>query len=164
MALPDSEAQRIAALRALNILDTPPDHVFDELVAYAAHALRMHGAGLTLVDAQRVWFKAATTPLLQAGERAQSFCTHVVEATQPLEIRDARLDPRFLAHELVAGDVGLCFYAGSPIILKNGHCIGTVFVVDTQPRKLNDEHRLILNSLAQIAAGEIERQYPPLGA
>ncbi|WP_255990859.1 GAF domain-containing protein [Chitinolyticbacter albus] len=161
MALPENEAARVAALRALNILDTPPDHVFDELVAYAAHALRMHGAALSLVDEQRVWFKAATTPLLTCGPRDASFCTYVVEERQLVEVRDARQDERFLAHDAVTDATGLCFYAGSPVVLKNGHCIGAVYVVDTQPRKLNEEHRLILNSLAQIAAGEIERQYPP---
>ncbi|TJZ63655.1 GAF domain-containing protein [Chitiniphilus eburneus] len=162
-AKPANEPKRLEALARLRILHSEPDAVFDELVSYVIHALGVAGAGICLVAEDTVWFKAAEMPLMQAGSRDESFCAHLVAARETmLEVNDATLDPRFADHPAVL-HAGLRFYAGMAVILRGGLRIGSVFVVDTQPRSLNSEQRLILQSLAQIAAGEIERQYPPLG-
>ncbi|GAA5786050.1 hypothetical protein GCM10007860_33160 [Chitiniphilus shinanonensis] len=161
--LPANETARVAALSRLKILHSPPDAVFDELVGYLVHALNAHGGGICLVASDRAWFKAAQTPLLQSGARELSFCTHLIAAEESLlEVPDTTLDPRFAHHPAVL-ESHLRFYAGAAIVLEGGLRIGSVFVVDTRPRRLSGEERLILQSLAQIAAGEISRQYPPLG-
>ncbi|SMC28813.1 GAF domain-containing protein [Andreprevotia lacus DSM 23236] len=160
--LPANEIDRIATLQRLQLLDTPPDPVFNELIEYAASALEVPHALISIVDETRQWFKASSLPGMDQTGRDISFCAHaILNPTELMEVEDALLDARFWDNPLVIGEPHIRFYAGAPIVLSNGHAIGTVCVIDTKPHALTEEQAMILRALAQIAAGEIERQYPP---
>ncbi|KAF0811244.1 hypothetical protein IGB42_04285 [Andreprevotia sp. IGB-42] len=160
--LPANEMERIAALQRLQFLDTLPEPVFDELVEYAASALESRYALVSIVDRDRQWFKASCLPDVAQTGRDISFCAHaILNPSEIMEVEDALLDARFWDNPLVLGEPHIRFYAGAPIVLSSGHAIGTVCVIDPVARTLSEEQRMILRALAQIAAGEIERQYPP---
>lgn len=114
-ASPENEAARLAALSRYQILDTPSERSFDGKVALAAQILRVPIALLTFIDAQRGWFKARLGCDCSEVAREPLFSTHLAAPAEPLCLSDARLDPRFAAHPLVAGPSGLRFYVGCSI-------------------------------------------------
>lgn len=151
------ELERLAVLRHLSILDTPPEREFDELTQLGALALRVDSAAVSLIDDRRQWFKARTGIPFEYTDRDIAFCSHAVEARQLLVVPDASLDPRFASNPLVTGVGGIRFYAGMPLVTEAGHCIGTFCVFDPQPRKeFPDHERQILAELAKLAADLIE--------
>lgn len=152
MSSPD-ETRRLAALAALAVLDSPPEPVFDAITALAAQVCEVPIALVSLVDRDRQWFKAnvglegvAQTP------REVAFCHHAVEQASLLEVPDALSDPRFRDNPLVTGRPDIRFYAGAPIAVAGGHAIGTVCVIDRQPRRLSVGQRQVLSGLAGIAS------------
>ncbi|WP_051711569.1 GAF domain-containing protein [Andreprevotia chitinilytica] len=160
--LPANEVERLAALHSLQLLDSQSDPVFEDLVEYAASALSMPYALVSVIDSDKQWFKASC--LLDTSEigRDISFCGHaILNPQEVMEVEDATLDARFWDNPLVTNAPHLRFYAGVPIVLTNGHAIGTVCVFDIKPRQLTEEQEMILKALALIAAGELERQYAP---
>ncbi|MBY0299023.1 MAG: GAF domain-containing protein [Methylobacterium sp.] len=169
-AKPPREVARLAALHGLGLLDTPPEARFDRLVALAAEDLAVPYAALSLVDRDRQWFKASHgLPFRETG-RDVSLCAHAVAASDrsgrgdPLVVPDARLDERFADNPAVAGPPYLRFYAGQPLILRNGHCIGTLCIADTRARVLDAEGEAKLRWLADLALQEIESEpaaHPP---
>jgi len=160
--LPANEIERLATLRRLRLLETPSDPVFDELVEYAASALAVPFAMVHIIDQDRLWPKSSCMPDLMQTGRDVSFCAHAILAPgEIMEVEDALLDARFWDNPLVIGPPYIRFYAGVPIVLAGGQAVGTVCVIDTKPRQLNEEQRMIMRALGTIAAGEIERQYPP---
>lgn len=152
-----NEAASLAALEALQILDSNPEAGFDALVSAASAVCGVPISLISLIDAQRQWFKAnigltgvAETP------REQAFCAHAVLGDDILEIPDATLDQRFADNPLVTGEPGIRFYAGAPIRLSGGQQVGTLCVIDRQPGQLSATQREVLRQLSIAAARALE--------
>ena len=141
--LPPDEDARLAALRRLRLLDSEADPAYEALAALAARLLGTPMSAINFVDADRQWTKAGVG-LTHGGEdpRAIGFCPHVVAGEAELwVVADAANDPRFADNPLVTGGrVG--FYAGAPVTTADGHRIGTLCVVDPQPRANDPARRL----------------------
>ncbi len=149
--LPASEADRIAALHGLRILDTLPQEVFSHVTALAASICGAPMALITLVDEHRQWAKATLGTDLIEIPREQSFCTHtVLDNDRVLVVPDATRDARFADLELVRnGEVK--FYAGAPIVTPEGHALGAVCVLDSRQRQLEPHQQAMLGHLASLA-------------
>jgi len=154
---PDGEAGRLAALRRLSILDTPPEERFDRITRLAAAVFDVPIALVTFVDAKRQWFKSVLGLHIREWSRDESFCAYAIRDKRPVIVRDTLMDDRFAESPLVVGPPRIRFYAGYPLILADGHCVGTVCVADIRPRDLDERERGLLKDLAQLAAGELER-------
>src|SRR3990167_8620403 len=130
------EAERLAALYELNILDTPEEERFDRIVRLAAKIVGVPAAYIALLDAERQWFKSTVGMQEKQTPRNISFCTHTIEQDDPLIVADALLDPRFANSPLVLGDPHTRFYAGYPLSSPGGYKVGTLCVIDKAPRDL----------------------------
>ncbi len=151
------EAARLFALRELHILDSAPDREFDALVAAAALVCDVPISLVSLVDSDRQWLKANTgLPDVTETPREVAFCNHTIQEDGMLEISDATRDPRFANNPLVTGAPDIRFYAGAPLCLSNGAKVGTLCVIDRQPRVLTDTQRGILEHLATAAVKALE--------
>ncbi|APP73912.1 sensor domain-containing phosphodiesterase [Xanthomonas vesicatoria ATCC 35937] len=151
------EATRLAVLRGLCLLDSPPDPVFETIAAMAARSLGAEIALVSLVDEHRQWFKARVG--LEAAEtpRDQAFCAHAIRSDEVMVVPDAALDPRFSDNPLVLGPPFIRFYAGAPLQLKDGHRIGTLCVIGTSPRDGLDAEALThLRGLRDLAVLRVE--------
>jgi diguanylate cyclase (GGDEF)-like protein/PAS domain S-box-containing protein len=156
------EAKALAALQALEVLDTGPEAEFDALVRVASLVCATPISLVSLIDAERQWLKARVgLPDVTETPRDIAFCAHVVHNESLLEVSDAHLDPRFVDNPLTQGEPGirLRFYAGAPIVLGDGSPVGTLCVIDTVPRHLDDMQREVLNSLALAAARALEGRH-----
>lgn len=145
--LPANEEERLNALRALLLLDTPPEERYDRLARFAAEQLDMPIALLTLVDGQRQWFKSRVGVEVMETPRDISFCGHAIMDQALFVVEDASSDPRFSDNPLVVGEPHIRFYAGAPLTSPSGHHIGTLCVIDTVPRTLGPVGLSILNAL-----------------
>jgi phosphoserine phosphatase RsbU/P len=153
--IPENEEERLAELYALGILDTPAEERFDRLVQLSSLAFRVPIAYVSLVDANRQWFKAQCGLSLSQTGRAESFCGHAIVEGGPLVIPDARADPRFSDNPLVVDPPHVRFYAGHPLHGPGGLPIGTLCLVDREPRSLDDEGRQLLVKLAGLVEREL---------
>ncbi len=163
--LPGNEALRLSVLRALNVLDSEPESIFDSLASSAAALCEAPIALVSLVDENRQWFKAAVGfdgP--SELPRDTSFCAHVVAAGELMEIPDAARDPRFARNPLVTGPMNIQFYAGAPILVADGLTLGSLCVIDLIPRKLDEQQLLALRQLAGVAARGLESRATALKA
>lgn len=156
-AKPRDETRRVEALRALKVLDTPPEERFDRITRLAAALFDVPVALISLVDENRQWFKSTCGIELHETPRDESFCAHAVLARAPLIIPDALLDERFAENPLVVGPARVRFYAGYPLILDDGSCIGTLCILDTRPRELDAGDLARLADLAALAKGQFEQ-------
>ena len=154
---PKNESSRLASLRALDVLDSAPETQFDALVQAAALVTAVPICLLSLIDSDRQWFKANVglpgTPELA---RDVALCSHTILTDDVLEIPDATRDPRFADNPLVTGPLGLRFYAGAPVCLRDGSRVGALCVIDRTARRLNTQQRETLRQLAQAAAAALE--------
>ncbi len=139
-----NEQTRLAVLRRYSILDTLPEQIYEDATALASLIFGTPIALVSLVDADRQWFKSALGIDVRETPRSQSFCAHTIDTSATLIIPDATRDPRFQDNPAVVGEPKVRFYAGAPII-ADGHVLGTVCVIDTTPRN---------PSIIQIAALE----------
>lgn len=153
--LPEDEAQRLAALHSLGILDTPPEERFDRLTRLAAALFDVPVALVSLVDHDRQWLKSRHGTSLEETSREVSFCAHAVVAREVMVVPDALLDPRFAGNPLVTGATRTRFYAGCPLFLPDGSCAGTLCIVDTRPRQLDDKGVRLLHDLATLVEREL---------
>jgi len=155
--LPINETQRLAALHALAIMDTAPESEFDALVNAAAAVCDTPISLISLIDIDRQWFKA-NRGMASATQtpREVAFCAHAILQDDVFEVPDAGLDMRFLDNPLVTQAPDIRFYAGAPVRLSSGHCIGTICVIDREPRTLNARQREVLRCLAQATAQAME--------
>ncbi|MET3515955.1 diguanylate cyclase (GGDEF)-like protein [Pseudacidovorax sp. 1753] len=151
-----TEAGRLRALAELQIMDTPPEAAFDDLAWLAASICEVPVALVTLVDAQRQWFKARCGLEIEGTPRSQAVCSHAIERSELLEIPDMRADRRFAHYGLVVGPPHLRFYAGMPMIGPAGWRYGTLCVMDRQPRRLDERQQEALRRLAARAADLLE--------
>ena len=155
-AHPSNEAARIALLRRLNILDTPPDERFDRLTRLARRIFDVPISTVSLVDSERQWFKSCNGLSADETSRDISFCGHTILEDDLLVIEDARADPRFFDNPMVTSDLGIRFYAGYPLTLAGGVRVGALCIFDTKPRTLDATDRDSLRDLGHIAERELE--------
>ncbi len=155
--LPDDEAERLAALRGLDVLDTAPEARFDRHTDEIAAALDVPVALVSLVDADRQWFKSRRGIAVEQTPREMSLCAHAILDAEVLQVDDTLADPRFADNPLVSGDPRLRFYAGMPLTLDDGSRVGTLCVADYRPRHLDDDQ---LDSLRRVAA-LVEQELQP---
>lgn len=152
------EEARLAALRRLGVLDTPAETAFDDLAALAAQVCGTSIALVSLVDSERQWFKAAVGCDMDATPRSQSFCAHALDRADVLEVPDACADPRFADNPLVTGPPHVRFYAWAPLRTDDGHVVGTLCVLDPQPRTLTEAQRTGLATLADTVAARLQQR------
>ena len=154
---PVDEAERLAALLSYDILDTLPEQVFDDLTRLAANLCGTPIAALSLVDADRQWFKASLGLDVSETSREISFCAHaMLDADRVMEVPDATQDSRFADNPLVTGDFKLRLYAGAPLVSPTGHSLGALCVIDREPRTLTPEQRDGLAILAREVVAQLE--------
>lgn len=162
--LPLREAERLQALRELQVLDTPPEARFDRIVAMAAREFEVPMALISLVDGQRVWFKAGAGVSLSEAPRAPAFCSHAILSPRVLVVEDAFDDVRFFDSPIVAGGPRVRFYAGAPLVLPEGHAVGTLCIMDTHPRRLGQDSLAALSRLRDLAVRQLLQQEEVLAA
>lgn len=152
----DYEHARLTALAELDILDSPAEHQFDDIVAAAAGVCETPIALVSFVDADRQWFKARVGLDVTETPRDISFCAHAIEDDAIMEIPDAHADARFAGSPLVVGEPHIAFYAGAPIVMRDGFRLGTVCVIDRQPRALSEVQSQVLGVLRDAVVRELE--------
>jgi len=155
-APPSIEAARIAALNRYAILDTEPEQSFDDLVILAAYVCKTPMAMLSLVDEHRQWFKSKVGVQVRETPREVSICSHAIQQEDLFVVPDTSEDPRFRENVLVVGEPRIRFYAGAPLINEDGFALGTLCVVDREPRELDEDQRSALMSLSRLALAQME--------
>ena len=153
--IPDDDQQRLQALREMLILDTPPEERFDRVVNFASAEFDMPIVLVSLVDSQRQWFKARVGIDACETRREDSFCGHAILQDDILVVEDALRDARFHDNPFVTGAPWLRFYAGAPLQLPGGESVGTLCMIDTKPRRLDDTDLAILGALRQLVVDEL---------
>jgi PAS domain S-box-containing protein len=153
--LPSNETTRLAAVRNLKLLDTPPEERFDRVTRLAARILGVPIALVTLLDEKEQFFKSAYGTDLTHTSRDQAFCAYSILEDKQLVVPDAQLDPRFSDNPLVAGNPNVRFYVGNPIAAPDGSLVGTLCVIDHKPRVPTEQDLAALNDLAKIAQNEM---------
>ncbi|MCW0232971.1 MAG: GAF domain-containing sensor histidine kinase [Ferrovibrio sp.] len=154
--LPPDEAARLADLRSFAILDTPYDPRFDRLVQLAARVFGTQGAVVTLLDADRLWFKAHIGIADREMPRELGFCSWAVLSDELCVAEDLQADARFSDNPLVTASDGLRFYAGAPLISRDGHCIGTLAIFDSVARRFDAAQRAHLKEFAGLVLDALE--------
>lgn len=152
---PQNEPARLQTLHALNVLDSAPEERFDRLTRLAKRLFNVPIALVTLVDADRQWFKSNVGLDASETPRNVSFCGHAILKDELLMVPDAEQDERFHDNPLVVGAPGIRFYAGYPLSVGDGAKMGTLCLIDTKPRELDDEERALLRDLASMAEQEL---------
>jgi diguanylate cyclase (GGDEF)-like protein/PAS domain S-box-containing protein len=153
---PPDEAERLELLRALNLLDTPAEPVFDRITRLVAHILNVPIALVSLVDADRQWFKSRVGLEATETPREVAFCAHAITQTAPMIVVDATQDARFEDNPLVTGNPNIRFYAGVPLRSAGGLAIGTLCAIDSKPRQLSADETNILIDLAALVSKEVQ--------
>jgi EAL domain-containing protein (putative c-di-GMP-specific phosphodiesterase class I) len=150
------EDARLDALKSYEILDTPPEAVFDEIASLAASIAGAPIALISLVAGSRQWFKATIGLPLDQTPRDVAFCNHTIRGKDLLVVRDATLDERFAANPLVTGDPAIRFYAGAPLVTAEGHALGALCIIDYVPREFTQEQGEALQTLSTHVVAQLE--------
>ena len=159
------EAARLAALQELRVLDTLPEPVYDDIVLLAAQICGTPISLVSLVDSDRQWFKARVGLEAEQTHRDLAFCAHAIVADEPVfVVEDAARDARFRDNPLVTGAPHIRFYAGAPILTASGQALGTVCVIDVEPRRLDAPQRRALQALARQVGALFELRLVTLAA
>ena len=150
------EAARMSALRALEILDTEAEAQFDNLTRLAADLCALPIALVSLVDSERQWFKSRVGLDAPETPREHAFCAHAIHGDDVMVVEDATRDVRFANNPLVTGEPNIRFYAGAPLITRDGHALGTLCVIGDAPRTISTQETRALETLAQQAMTLLE--------
>ena len=151
-----SEEDRLSALRRYKILDTAPEQRFDDLALLASQICAAPMALLTLVDADRQWFKSRVGTSVAETSRSIAFCACAIRQRNLFVIPDASQDAQFRDNPLVTGEMHIRFYAGAPLITPDGHALGTICVLDRVSRTLTPEQLEALDALKRQAEAQLE--------
>lgn len=156
-ALPPDEDERLKALYAYNILDTPAEQAYDDIVQLASLICGTPIAVMTLIDKDRQWFKSIVGLDAKETPREVAFCSHaILNPAQVLVVPDATQDKRFSDNPLVTGEPGIRFYAGSPLLSHEGHPLGVLCVIDRKPMILSDDKIQALRILSRHISVQME--------
>jgi PAS domain S-box-containing protein len=153
---PLDEVARLEALQRYQILDTPPDGAFDQITAVAAALFQVPIAIVSLVDHDRIWFKSHTGVDARETAREPGLCASAILSPDLYQVSDARLDARTLANPLVTGALGLRFYAAAPLRTHDGFNLGTLCIIDREPRELTGVEEEMLVKLASLVVAQME--------
>lgn len=153
--LPIGEELRIDSLKKLELLDTEPEDRFDSIVRLAGSIFRVPIALVSLVDSDRQWFKACYGLDAKSTSRDVSFCGHAIHQPSTFIVENALEDSRFADNPLVVGEPHIRFYAGRPLAAPDGQLVGTLCIIDTEPRSFSDEDNLTLAQLAKFVEREM---------
>ena len=148
--VPTNELERVAALHALDIIGSQRDAAFDAVVALACESFQVPIAWVSLLDEHRPWFKAHQGADLCTTDRDSAFCNYPVTDGHVFVVNDAFSDERFKLNRLVINDPHVRFYAGHPLFIDPGICLGALCILDTKPRAFSGEEALRLGRLAEI--------------
>ncbi len=160
-----NEASRLASLHGLQLLDTLPEQVFDDIVQLASQICGTPIALVSFVDHDRQWFKARLGLTAAQTHRDLSFCAHAIGSNKPVFfVEDTLQDPRFSGNALVTGEPHIRFYAGAPIVMPDGSALGTVCVIDTVARTLDAAQARALEALARQAIALLEARRDTLAS
>jgi GAF domain-containing protein len=152
---PVNEQERLGALQRYQILDTPPDGNFDRITKLASQIFKVPIAIISLVDADRIWFKSHYGLPVKQIDRDPGLCASAILSNDLYIIENAREDPRCLTNPLVAGEFGLQFYAATPLHTEENYNLGTLCIIDKSARKFSKEDRSILKQLGEIVMDEM---------
>ncbi len=154
--IPRVEIQRTRELERLSVLDTAGDEHFDRLVQLVSAVLGMPVALVSLVDRDRQWFLSRLGLATQETPREMAFCAHAIADQEVLVVPDALLDERFRSNPLVLDEPHVRFYAGAPLRTEEGHNLGTLCVIDREPRQLCEQQVAMLKLMAELVMRELE--------
>ena len=150
------EPSRLAALRAYNVLDTPRESDFDEIVKLASQICDTPISVINLIDETRQWFKSTVGLGIAETSRDISFCAQAINQPGLFIVPDATQDPRFVENPLVTREPHIRFYAGAPLITPAGHALGTLCVIDREPREMSPDHQRALRILSRHVMTQLE--------
>tara|TARA_R110002051_G_C8644513_1_gene486660 strand:- start:419 stop:940 length:522 start_codon:yes stop_codon:yes gene_type:complete len=150
------EQQRIEALYRYEILDTPADGCYDEITSLATKIFDVPISIISLVDTDRIWFKSTYGLDVEQIPREPGLCSSAIMSNEVYIVESARQDPRTMANPLVAGVMGLQFYAAAPLTSSDGYNLGTICIIDKNPRILNCKEASILLHLSRIVMDQFE--------
>jgi diguanylate cyclase len=153
---PLEETQRLRSLVSYDVLDTPPEAMFDELARMAASICDVPIAMVSFVDEMRQWFKATVGLEISETPREMAFCAHAIQSSGPFIVPNTLVDPRFANNPLVTGNPHIRFYAGAPLIAADGRALGTLCVIDKVARDLSPERVEALQLLAKHVMAHLE--------
>lgn len=155
--VPDNDEERIQVLDAFALMDSPPEHEYEQIVQIASQIFDVPIVLVSLVHRDRQFFKARVGLTLCETGRNVSFCNFAVVAREIFFVPDALQDPRFSSNALVVGEPNIRFYAGAPLITASGHVLGTLCLIDRKPRAtFSERDRGILQNLATIVIEKME--------
>ena len=158
--LPRNEEARLAALRSLGLLDSAPEQRFDRFTRLAAALFDVPIALVSLVDAERQWFKSCVGFDATQSSRDASFCAHAILGREVMVVPDALSDDRFADNPFVAGEPRIRFYAGAPLFLDDDLCLGTLCLIDLRPRAFPDDQVRLLADLGSLVEQELAKSKP----
>ena len=153
--VPADEDQRLRDLERYGLFESDSDEHFDRILDLAAAIFRTPIVAISLVEADRQWFLAKRGLDVRETPREMAFCAHAIVHDEVMVVPDARADERFRSNPLVFADPHIRFYAGAPLQTPEGHNLGTLCVIDREPRELSAEQRALLHRLAQLAMREL---------
>lgn len=151
-----NESRRLDAVRRYDVLDTPPDGAFDRITALAARLCEVPISIISVVDTDRIWFKSHHGLDTNQTSRDLGLCASAILQDKPWIVTDASLDHRTLANPLVAGEPRLRFYLGIPLTTHDGFNLGTLCIIDREPRSATDDEIATVRDLAAIVVDELE--------
>ncbi len=154
--IPPDEENRLRALRDLRILDTASEERYDRVTRLARRLFQVPIAAISLVDADRQWFKSRQGLDAEQTPREVSFCGHTILTDEVFVIEDAARDIRFFDNPLVAGPPNIRFYAGYPLASEDGYNLGVLCLIDHVPRTLGEDERVLLRDLAAMVQSEFD--------
>jgi phosphoserine phosphatase RsbU/P len=154
--IPDNENARLAAVRRYDVLDTPPDGAFERITSIAARQFGVPISIVSIVDTDRIWFKSHHGVEVDEVGRDPGLCASAILGDGPWIVEDAETDPRTMTNPLVAGALGLRFYAGAPLTTHDGYNLGTLCVIDQEPREFSATDAEALGDLAAVVMDELE--------
>jgi GAF domain-containing protein len=151
-----NDAARVSALQKYAILDSEPEHAFNDLTFLASYVCKTPIALISLVDENRQWFKAKVGISATETSRNIAFCSTAIQQPDVFVVPDALKDERFRNNPLVVSDPNIRFYAGAPLINEDGYALGTLCVIDRAPRELAEDQELALKALSRLVLMQME--------
>jgi type IV pilus assembly protein PilB len=153
--IPQDEAERLVEFRLGAGVDAAPEERFDKISRMAQRVFTVPFAGISFVEDERQWFKSKQGLDISDSSRELSFCGHAITGEEAMVIEDAVLDPRFAQNPIVLDEPRIRFYAGQPIKGPGGHNVGTLCIMDKQPREFSEDDRETLRDLGELVEKEL---------